>query len=229
MKVQNIKRFDILESNGIPKKKILILETIHKKSDFISNNLVYIFYIEFKTLNWRDTVLLRQIPEDAEIDFHKLEDPNIELEFCCNIGYDSISKEKDVPFNEKNWKNFFEKHTSAEGFSGGCVSFRKDSNYIRAEVSGLKTVFDFVSKISTNSFRYGYYRLFGVRTSVMIDPWGKKIFFMKNGELKEIKMRNEGKMSRKFAPTFLMNDEHKLIYLKIFNQKIEEHLKNERL
>ena len=99
MKVQNIKRFDILESNGIPKKKILILEAIHKKSDFISNNLVYIFYIEFKTLNWRDTVLLRQIPEDAEIDFHKLEDPNIELEFCCNIGYDSISKEKDVPFN----------------------------------------------------------------------------------------------------------------------------------
>ena len=60
----------------------------------------------------------------------------------------------------------------------------------------------------------------------MIDPWGKKIFFVKNGELKEIKMKNEGKMSRKFATTFLMNDEHKLIYLKIFNQKIEEHLES---
>ena len=227
MKAQNIKRFDILESNGTPKKKILILETIHKKSDFISNNLVYIFYIEFKTLNWRDIVLLRQIPEDAEIDFHRLEDPNIELELCCNIGDKSISKEKDVPFDEKNWKNFFEKHTSPEGFFlGGYVSFRKDVNYIRADVDGLKKVFDFVSKISTNSFRYGYYKLFGVKTSVMIDPWGKKIFFVKNGELKEIKMKNEGKMSRKFVPTFLMNDEHKLIYLKIFNQKIEEHLKS---
>ena len=41
MKVQNIKRFDILELNGTPKKKILILETIRKKSDFISNNWVY--------------------------------------------------------------------------------------------------------------------------------------------------------------------------------------------
>ena len=114
MKVQNIKRFDILELNGTPKKKILILETIRKKSYFISNNWVYIFYIEFKTLNWSDPVLLRQIPEDAEIDFHRLEDPSIELEFYCNIGDKSISKEKDIPFDEKNWKNFFEKHTSPE-------------------------------------------------------------------------------------------------------------------
>jgi len=174
MKAQDIKRFDTLESTGGSRKKIFILETIRKKSDFISNNLVYVFYIEFKSLDWTDSilsdkVLLRTVPEDAEIDFRQLEDSNTEVEFLCNINGQCIAKEKEVGFDGDKWKGFFEKQTSPEGFRGGYVSFRKDGNYVRVDLSGIAKTFDFVSNMRSSTVRCDYYRLFGVKTSALLE------------------------------------------------------------
>ena len=76
--------------------------------------------------------------------------------------------------------------------------------------------------MNSDLYRCGYYEIYGEKKSVFVKLWGVCIYFLKNGELKRIKVsnKNTGNVCRKFKICEKITKDHKIIYLKLVLEKI---------